>query len=120
MKKRTIIFPILFSAIPSFVAAQESVPVNLGVAAPTMLNRDHNGGCGIEKDTRFKAQLDFVSASGVGGDRPWEAIDFATDPEAYMKAVVQVALADNDGINWDDPARIYVGKPGSSGTSRRH
>jgi hypothetical protein len=81
--------------------AQQSVPVDLSVAASIMLNRDHNGGCGIAKDTKFKAQLDFASAANVTAARPWEAIDFTTDPKAYMQSVLDAALGDNDAIDWD-------------------
>lgn len=93
--------PMLIAALPTFVFAQQSAPVDLGVAAPIMLNRDHNGGCRIEKDTRFKAQLDFAAAASVISARPWETIDFTTAPEAYMKAVLNAALADNEDIDWD-------------------
>ncbi|MEP5762601.1 MAG: hypothetical protein ABJ327_25430 [Litoreibacter sp.] len=101
MNFRTTTLALLMAAVPGFALAQQSVPVDLGVAAPIMLNRDHNGGCDIAKDTKFKAQLDFASAANVTAARPWEAIDFTTDPEAYMQAVLNAALADNDAIEWD-------------------
>lgn len=101
MKFSVFAFSIVIAAIPNLSFAQQSVPVDLGVAAPIMLNRDHNAGCGIAKDTKFKAQLDFTTAASVTTARPWEAIDFTAAPEEYMKSVLSAALADNDNIDWD-------------------
>ncbi|MEP2781094.1 MAG: hypothetical protein ABJP33_01480 [Pseudoruegeria sp.] len=101
MNFRAIPFFLVSLTLPGFSSAQQSVPVDLGVAAPIMLNRDHNGGCGAEKDTKFKAQLDFASAANFTTAKPWEEIDFTTNPEEYMEAVLNVALLDNDDIDWD-------------------
>ena len=101
MKYRTLSSVALYAAMQSLGLAQQSVPVDIGVAAPIMLNRDHNGACDIDKDTRFKAQLDFAFAASVDTPRPWEAIDFTVEPEFYMQAVLTKALSDNAGIDWD-------------------
>jgi len=68
MKFGTLLAVTLISALPNVLLAQQSKPVALGIAAPIMLNRNHNGGCGIEKDSRFKAQLDFASAAAVDAE----------------------------------------------------
>lgn len=83
-------------------ASAQTKPVDLSIAAPIMLNRDHNAGCGIEKDSEFKAQLDFFGSASIGSTAtPWEAFSFETEPEQYMRAVLDQALQDNDAIDWD-------------------
>lgn len=90
----------LVIALSTFAGAA-SVPMPIDVAAPIMLNRSHNAGCGVAKDSGFKAQLDFGAAAAVVAPRPWESIDFIGDPEGYMHAVLDQAIAANEPIAWD-------------------
>lgn len=87
--------------LPSWANGQPTVPADIEIAAPIMLYRDHNAGCGFEKDTKFKSQLDFVTASSFDHSEPWKVFDFATQPREYMNAVLQKAIQDNAAIDWD-------------------
>lgn len=82
-------------------AGAASVPLPIRVAAPIMLNRSHNAGCGVAKDSGFKAQLDSTAAAAVVAPRPWEAIDFIADSEGYMHAVLDQAIAANEPVAWE-------------------
>lgn len=98
----------------SVCVAQNAVPLPLDLAAPIMLNRDHNAGCGKEKDSDFKAQLDFTHAATVTQPHPWETIEFSTHPEDYMHAVLDAAIADNEPIAWkigEHPVNGWVHAP---------
>lgn len=81
-------------------AAAPALPAGFVAAAEAEFGRSHTTLCPAPATSEFKANYNFPATVPADFETPWDAFDFKTKPEEFLRAILNSAVDANDAADW--------------------